>query len=62
MTHEIERVYDYDGYLNFFNLVEDKPLQHAVYSNTHRYSLGIKLGDESIKKLLDLEAVRETVA
>ena len=61
VSNEIERVYDYDGYLNFFNLVEEKPLWHGVYSHTHRYSLGIKLGDESIKKLLDLEAVKETV-
>ena len=60
-TNEIERIYDYDGHLNFFNLVEDQPLWHGVYSHTHRYSLGIKLGDEAIKNLLDLTDIREAV-
>ena len=41
-----------NGHLNFFNLVEDKPLWHGVYSNTHRYSLGIKLGDQAIVLLI----------
>ena len=61
VTGEIERVYDYDGHLNFFNLIEEKPLWHGVISNTHRYSLGIKLGDEAISHLLDLRGVKEGV-
>ena len=58
---EIQRVYDHSGYLNFFNLVEEKPLWHGVFSNTHRYSLGIKLGDAAITRLLDLAAVKDAV-
>lgn len=50
---KIKRVHDQDGYLNLFSLTETKPLYHAVYSNTHRWSLGIKMGDEAIRKLLD---------
>ena len=61
VSEEIQRVYDYDGYLNFFNLVEEKPLWHGVVSNTHRYSLGIKLGDDAIRHLLELKGVEEGV-
>ena len=61
VSGEIERVYDYDGHLNFFNLIEEKPLQHSVISNTHRYSLGIKLGDQAIARLLDLASVKQGV-
>ena len=52
-TQKIKRIYDQNGYLNMFHLPESPPLWHGVYSNTHRWSLGIKMGEEAVKALLD---------
>lgn len=61
-TDKIKRVYDQDGYLNLFSLTEREPLYHAVYANTHRWSLGIKMGDGAIRKMLDCPGMERVAA
>ena len=48
----IRKVIDRNGYLNLFSLTESPPLWHSVYSNTHRWSVGIKLPPHVIERLV----------
>jgi hypothetical protein len=49
---KIRKVVDRNGHLNVFSLTESPPLWHAVYSNTHRWSVGIKLDPAIIESLI----------
>lgn len=56
-TGRIRKVPDRNGYLNLFSLTESPPLWHAVYSNTHRWSVGIKLATEVIEALIERRSI-----
>jgi len=50
---KVRKIMDRNGYMNIFTLPEDPPLWHAVYSNTHRWSIGIKLDEDIIESLIE---------
>ncbi|MCP5150412.1 MAG: hypothetical protein H6983_17685 [Ectothiorhodospiraceae bacterium] len=56
-TGKIKKVFDRDAHLNLFSLKEEPPLWHAVWSDTQRWCLGIKLGEQAIQSLLEIEGV-----
>lgn len=49
----IRKIVDRNGYMNLFVLPESPPLWHAVFSNTHRWSVGIKFDEEIIERLVN---------
>ncbi|MEM7407745.1 MAG: hypothetical protein AAF458_20815 [Pseudomonadota bacterium] len=51
--NRIRKIMDRNGYLNVFHLTETPPLWHAVYSNTHRWCIGIKFEESVLETLLE---------
>ena len=47
-THEIVTLNDQQWNIRIFKIDRDKPLWHAVYSDTHRFSMGYMLYKESL--------------
>ena len=49
---KIRKIMDRNAHMNLFNLTETPPLWHGVFSNTHRWSIGIKLDADVIHSLI----------
>lgn len=53
ITNTMYSVVDRDGYFNLFDLnSEDGLLWHSVYSDTHRFSLGLHITDEMAQTMI----------
>ena len=50
---KIRKIMDRNAHMNLFNLTETPPLWHGVFSNTHRWSIGIKLDADVIHSLIE---------
>ena len=51
-TGKIIKLYDYDGLVRIFKLPKKTQLWHCVYSDCHRFSMGLQLKNHGIYRLL----------
>ena len=52
-TGAVHRVVDRQGHFNMFRLSQNPLLWHTIYSETHRWSLGLVLTDQAVNQMLD---------